>query len=106
MSTVARAFRRAKVDAKTSQTRTPSGLCNRSFRSLAPISLPSQDLRLIPPGRPLAQYETMRQRFVYVLTNADNPPRYYTGLTSDVARRLRKKTPARRGVTPRRSERW
>ena len=29
----------------------------------------------------------MRQRFVYVLRNADNPPRYYTGLTSDVARR-------------------
>ena len=27
----------------------------------------------------------MRQRFVYVLRNADNPPRYYTGLTSDVA---------------------
>ena len=30
----------------------------------------------------------MRQRFVYVLRNADNPPRYYTGLTSDVATRL------------------
>jgi len=30
----------------------------------------------------------MRQRFVYVLRNADNPPRYCTGLTSDVARRL------------------
>ena len=30
----------------------------------------------------------MRQRFVYVLRNADNPPRYYTGLTADVATRL------------------
>ena len=29
------------------------------------------------------------RRFVYVLKNHDNPPRYYTGLTSDVAKRLR-----------------
>ena len=27
------------------------------------------------------------KRFVYVLRNAENPPRYYTGLTSDVIRR-------------------
>ena len=27
------------------------------------------------------------QRFVYILRNADNPPRYYTGHTSDVAKR-------------------
>jgi putative endonuclease len=28
------------------------------------------------------------KRFVYVLKNADDPPRYYLGLTSDVKRRL------------------
>ena len=28
------------------------------------------------------------RRFVYVLRNADDSPRYYTGLTSDVATRL------------------
>jgi len=30
----------------------------------------------------------MSKRFVYVLKNAECPPRFYTGLTSDVARRL------------------
>ncbi len=30
---------------------------------------------------------SMPKRFVYVLRNGENPPRYYTGLTSDVARR-------------------
>jgi predicted GIY-YIG superfamily endonuclease len=29
----------------------------------------------------------MSKRFVYVLKNSENPPRYYTGLTSDVASR-------------------
>ena len=29
----------------------------------------------------------MSKRFVYVLRNNELPPRYYTGLTSDVARR-------------------
>ena len=29
----------------------------------------------------------MPKRFVYVLRNGENPPRYYTGITSDVARR-------------------
>ena len=28
------------------------------------------------------------KRFVYVLKNAETPPRYYTGLASDVMRRL------------------
>lgn len=27
-------------------------------------------------------------RFVYILKNADSPPHYYTGLTSDVSARL------------------
>jgi len=30
----------------------------------------------------------MSKWFVYVLRNAENPPRYYTGHTPDVARRL------------------
>ena len=30
----------------------------------------------------------MFKRFVYVLRNAENPPRYYTGLTSNVQKRL------------------
>ena len=30
----------------------------------------------------------MSKQFVYVLRNHENPPRYYTGLTSDVASRL------------------
>lgn len=28
------------------------------------------------------------KRFVYVLRNYENPPKYYTGLTSDVATRV------------------
>ena len=34
-----------------------------------------------------AQCAVMSMRFVYVLRNLETPPRYYTGLTSDVARR-------------------
>ena len=30
----------------------------------------------------------MPKRFVYVLKNSDRPPRYYTGLTSNLAARL------------------
>ena len=30
----------------------------------------------------------MPKRFVYVLKNPGTPPRYYTGITSDVARRV------------------
>jgi predicted GIY-YIG superfamily endonuclease len=36
-------------------------------------------------GRMLAQCAVMSMRFVYVLRNLEAPPRYYTGLTSDVA---------------------
>ena len=39
-------------------------------------------------GRPLALEQLMQQRFVYLLKNAADPPRYYTGLTSDARRRL------------------
>jgi predicted GIY-YIG superfamily endonuclease len=31
----------------------------------------------------------MSERFVYILRNAETPPRYYTGHTSNVARRQR-----------------
>jgi predicted GIY-YIG superfamily endonuclease len=30
----------------------------------------------------------MLKQFVYVLKNSESPPQYYTGLTSDLARRL------------------
>ena len=30
----------------------------------------------------------MSKLYVYILRNRDNPPRYYTGLTSNVARRI------------------
>lgn len=30
----------------------------------------------------------MAKRFVYVMRNHENPPRYYTGVTSEVTRRL------------------
>ena len=35
----------------------------------------------------LAPFPVMSMRFVYVLKNNHNPPRYYTGITSDVTRR-------------------
>jgi putative endonuclease len=31
---------------------------------------------------------TSPQRLVYILKNADNPPRFYTGVTADLAARL------------------
>ena len=42
---------------------------------------------MIPHGRLLAQPAAMSKRFVYVLRNNESPPRYYAGVTSDVARR-------------------
>jgi putative endonuclease len=41
----------------------------------------------------------MPKRFVYVLRNAENPPRYYTGLTSDVATRHRQHNAGHSGHT-------
>ena len=35
----------------------------------------------------LARYAPMSKRFVYILKNSEIRPRYYTGVTSDVARR-------------------
>jgi predicted GIY-YIG superfamily endonuclease len=37
---------------------------------------------------PLAHADDVEKRFVYVLKNTADPPRYYLGLTSDVRRRL------------------
>ena len=42
---------------------------------------------MIRLGKMLAHCAVMVKRFVYVLRNAEVPPRYYTGVTSDVARR-------------------
>ena len=39
-------------------------------------------------GSFLAHVRGMPKRFVYVLKNSSVPPRYYTGLTSDVRRRV------------------
>jgi len=36
----------------------------------------------------LLDASVMPKRFVYVLKNNETPPRYYTGLTSDVSTRL------------------
>ena len=48
----------------------------------------SRGYRTDSHGKSLAEDAVMSKRLVYVLRNADNPPRYYTGLTSDVATRL------------------
>lgn len=45
------------------------------------------EIASIPRGGPLAHASGMSKRFVYVLKNGDAPPRYYTGLTCDVATR-------------------
>jgi putative endonuclease len=45
------------------------------------------DLAAICAGKRLARRTAMLKRFVYVLRNGETPPRYYTGLTSDVAAR-------------------
>ena len=44
-------------------------------------------IRFDPHGRMLAQPAVMSKRFVYVIRNNESPPRYYAGVTSDVARR-------------------
>ena len=38
-------------------------------------------------GKSFALVRPVSKRFVYVLRNHDSPPKYYTGITSDVARR-------------------
>jgi len=45
-------------------------------------------LALFLCGKRLARWAAMSKRFVYVLRNHEIPPKYYTGLISDVARRV------------------
>jgi putative endonuclease len=47
-----------------------------------------QILRISPHGNTLAPCVVMPKRFVYVLRNGEVPPRHYTGVTSDLAKRL------------------
>jgi len=42
---------------------------------------------MISAGKTLAGDGVMSKRFVYVLRNHDSPPKYYTGLASNVATR-------------------
>jgi putative endonuclease len=44
-------------------------------------------LKLCARGKLLAPHAVMLKRFVYVLKNQESPPRYYTGVTSDVPTR-------------------
>ena len=41
----------------------------------------------------------MQKLYVYVLKNRDTPPRYYTGVTSDMTRRLAEHNQASRAHT-------
>ena len=80
MSTVARGlFRRAKVDL---QRQCDNHRCRFPLRTAG-----TSQISLDPRGKVLARCTVMSKRFVYVLKNQAIPPRYYTGLTSDVVRR-------------------
>lgn len=46
-----------------------------------------QDLASVPAAGSLRSEVSVSKRFVYVLKNAEVPPRYYTGVTSHVATR-------------------
>lgn len=99
MSTVARAeFKRAKVDRIWSRV----AVRRINLRKLANVSflLPATavsvyrvrsnnapEFRVIHHGKLIAWSTRVSKRFVYVLTNDESPPKYYTGLTSDVLRR-------------------
>lgn len=45
--------------------------------------------RVAVPGSEFAQPMWVSKLYVYVLKNRDKPPRYYTGLTSNIAARIR-----------------
>ena len=88
MSTVARSSStRAKVDRQDVTDLNAFGFVQPQFPCLAPVTaqsrFPSDSTR-----QAACPMRGMPRRFVYVLRNADNPPRYYTGLTADVATRL------------------
>ena len=42
---------------------------------------------MISHGKEVAGGTFVSKRFVYILRNRENPPRYYSGVTSDVVRR-------------------
>jgi putative endonuclease len=83
-------IRRAKVDRKDVGVH-PRGssisVRNRSFRFRVAI-LRSSSSGAFPRGKGLAGWVAMSKRFVYVIRNQAIRPKYYTGLTSDVARRV------------------
>ena len=90
MSTVAR---RAKVDdGRSSDERwsfgnRPGAFATQLWQRLA---FTGQSFQTFPNGGPVAPWADMdaHKRFVYILRNEARPPRYYTGLTSDVAARV------------------
>lgn len=49
---------------------------------------PNPESSALSSGRRFAHFPRVSKRYVYVLKNSDSPPRYYTGLTSNLARRL------------------
>ena len=60
--------------------------CNCSFRSRV-LSEVLPGSRVIRHGKFIAQCTLVLKRFLYVLRNHENPPKYYTGITSHVATR-------------------
>ena len=59
-----------------------SAVADPAARSAVPVNF-----AMIPHGSSLAWPSIMPKRFVYVLKAGAVPPRYYTGLTSNVGRR-------------------
>lgn len=90
MSTAARS---AKVDlALVSATagQGPGSCWNDTHgcRFSAAASLDSRKSAHFGTAGALLNFRRVLKRFVYVLRNGETPPRYYTGITSDAARRL------------------
>jgi putative endonuclease len=88
MSTEARGhFRRAKVDCQ--DARRPEGLrgLTTAVSKICVHLTGHQDLAFDSARQAACSIRGMPRRFVYVLRNQENPPRYYTGVTSDVAAR-------------------
>ena len=66
----------------------------RRWLTATPVSFPKfrfetrREPAVVPRGSSLRQLASMSRRFVYLLKNSEKPHRYYTGATSNVARRL------------------
>jgi putative endonuclease len=72
----------------------PFRVCSRSSSDQRQLSFPRFTIRPVrqishpfSPAACLLRGAVMLKRFVYVLRNHEVPPRYYTGITSDVATR-------------------